>query len=131
MTHAVRKPPRLPLLLAAVLLAACTAKPVPVDHAAYVGEWNGPDMHLLITADGQVEYHRRRDGVDTHLSAPIATFSGSDFSIGVGLFSTNFRVSVPPHEDAGVWKMVVDGVELTRSGTAIPATGSGATTPEI
>jgi hypothetical protein len=35
--------------------------------------------------------------------------------------STEFVVSAPPHEDAGVWKMTVDGVELTRVSDASQA----------
>jgi hypothetical protein len=96
------------------LLAGC-GKPVPPDKAAYVGEWQQPTMYLLITADGSVSYKRLQGGVTTSISAPLKKFEGDNFEAGVGPMSTAFVVSKPPHQVDGKWKMVVDGVELTRT----------------
>jgi len=104
-------------LLAAMALAfvltACT-KPIPTEKAEYVGEWHGTATALLITQDGSVAYRRLHKGVNKSIDAPLKAFEGNDFVVGVGLVTTTFVVSVPPHQDGEVWKMTVDGVELTR-----------------
>ena len=38
-------------------------------------------------------------------------FEGTDFVVGVGPMSTTFKVSRPPYDGGGTWKMVVDGVD--------------------
>ena len=103
----------LSLLLAALAVASC-AEPVPPERAAYVGEWHGTAMTLLITQDGSVAYRRLIGGVNKSIDAPLKEFRGDNFIVGVGFMSTTFVVSVPPHEDVGRWKMTVDGIELTR-----------------
>jgi hypothetical protein len=108
-------PASLTLLLLAVALPGC-GKPVPSDKANYVGEWSSLDMHLLITADGRVQYWRQRGATRTSIDAPLQRFEGDDFVVGLPMrqLSTTFEVTRPPHYEDGTWKMVVDGVELTR-----------------
>lgn len=101
------------LLVAALALSAC-GQPVPPEKSAYVGEWRAPAMGLLIMQDGSVAYKRLKAGVRTSANGPIRRFEGDDFVVGVPLFSTTFEVSKPPYQEAGKWKMVVDGVELTK-----------------
>lgn len=96
-----------------ILLAAC-GEPVPQTKADYVGEWRGPKMRLSISADGNVGYERQRESGRTSINAPIQAFEGDDFIVGVGWMRTRFVVSKPPHREGAVWKMTVDGVELTR-----------------
>ena len=96
-----------------LLLAAC-ANPVPPEKAAYVGDWSAPGMNLLITQDGSVAYKRIKGGVTTSVNAPLKKFEGDNFVVGIGMWTTTFVVSKPPGQDAGRWKMTVDGVELTR-----------------
>ena len=36
------------------------------------------------------------------------------YLVGIPFLSPTFQVPQPPHQEAGAWKMVVDGVELTR-----------------
>ena len=102
------------LLLLALGLSAC-AKPVPSDKAEYVGEWQGKSMVLRITQEGSVRYKRVKDGVSTSIEAPLKRFDGDNFVVGFGPMSTTFTVSRPPYHDGSAWKMVVDGVELTRT----------------
>jgi hypothetical protein len=45
----------------------------------------------------------------------LRRFEGDNFVVGLPLLSTTFQVSKPPYEEAGRWKMIVDGVELTRA----------------
>ena len=101
-------------ILLAALLSGC-GKPVPPEKAAYVGEWKAPGMYLLLLQDGSVQYKRIKSGATTSVNGPLQSFEGDNFLVGVGLWRTTFVVSKPPYEDGGRWKMVVDGVELTKS----------------
>ena len=101
------------LCLLSILHGAC-GTPVPPDKAAYVGEWRSTIMALSITQGGSVSYRRREGNKRTSINAPLKSFKGNDFEVGVGPASTVFVVSVTPHIDGGVWKMTVDGVELSR-----------------
>jgi hypothetical protein len=116
------KAARLALLLALVLALAGCAQPVPPDKASYVGEWEHPTMYLLLTQDGSVVYKRVWGGSTTSIEGPLQGFEGDNFLVGVGPMKTTFVVTKPPHSDRGQWKMVVDGLELVRSGRA---TGTG------
>lgn len=102
------------LLLFASALFGC-GKPVPADKAAYVGEWKGKAMYLLITQQGFVRYKRLKGVVTTSIEAPLVGFNGHNFDVGMHLIVTTFVVSQPPYEDDGTWKMVVDDVELTKT----------------
>jgi hypothetical protein len=104
--------------LLSALLCGC-GQPVPPDKLAYVGEWETATMYLLITADGSVRYRRLRAGATTSLDGPLKGFAGDNFDVGVGPLSTTFVVSRPPYQDGDAWKMVVDGVELTRTGDGL------------
>ena len=71
-------------------------------------------MYLAIAPSGHVEYERQRGATSTSVSGPIQEFKGDDFSVGFLFFSTTFVVSRTPYREGDTWKMVVDGVELTR-----------------
>lgn len=108
----IHKPLFLLLLLA---LTAC-GEPVPVYKSAYVGEWQAPEMYLLITPEGQVTSMHYRNSGTVSVKGPLQAFRGDDFTVGYGFFTTNFTVAIPPYlnEDA-TWRMVVNGVELIRT----------------
>jgi hypothetical protein len=89
-------------------------QPIPETHADYVGVWQGEGVKLRIEAGGRVAYERTRGAGTRRIDAPIQRFEGADFVVGIGPLSTTFRVSEPPHQDGGEWKMTVDGVELVR-----------------
>ena len=97
----------------ALFLCSC-GKPVSADKAEYVGRWRAPGMDLLITQDGSVKYERLKGGMTTSISGPLQEFQGNDFSVGISFLSSTFVVSKPPYQEDGRWKMVVDGVELTK-----------------
>lgn len=98
----------------AALLAACS-EPIPPEKLAYAGEWRGGNVHLVITLEGSVQYERRDGAANVSVSAPIQRFEGDNFVVGVGPFNTTFVVTKPPHLVDGQYRMVVDGVELTRT----------------
>lgn len=103
----------IPLILALSLFGC--AEPVPPEKAGYVGEWQEKTMYLLITQDGSVSYKRLKGGATTSVDGPLKGFEGDNFEVGIGPMSTTFVVSKPPYQEGEVWKMVVDGVELTRT----------------
>jgi hypothetical protein len=114
----------IPLLL--LLAATACGKPVPLHKAAYIGEWQAPEMYLLITPEGRVVYKRYQDGNTVALEGRLQGFRGDDFVIGYGFFTTTFRVTIPPYlsEDA-TWRMVVDDVELIRTRRLRPPRDGG------
>jgi hypothetical protein len=72
-------------------------------------------MYLLITQDGSVKYKRLKDGGTTSVEGPLKGFNGNNFDVGVGPMATTFVVTKPPYQDGEDWKMVVDGLELTKT----------------
>ena len=104
------------ILSALVLLLALVAcaKPLPSDKSGYVGEWTGPGLVLVISQEGRVVYRQGTGTFKKKISAPLKEFQGDNFIVGVGPAETTFVVTAPPRQVAGVWRMTVDGVELTR-----------------
>ena len=102
------------MVVAAIAMAGCS-KPLPADKANYAGEWRSPEMRLVITPGGRVDYERRASGGSKTLQAPIQKFEGDDFFAGLGMLSTRFVVARPPTLINGKWTMTVDGVELTKA----------------
>jgi hypothetical protein len=105
----------LPLLLLLLTITAC-GKAVPASKSAYVGEWQAPEMYLLITPEGRVVSKHLKDGGTISVKGPLQDFKGNDFQVGYGFITTTFTVTTPPYlSDDGTWQMVVDGVELVRT----------------
>ena len=102
-----------PLFAAALLLAGC-ADPIPPDRLAYTGEWQAPNVRLLITPDGHVNYLRQDGNTKVTINAPLKRFEGDNFVVGIGPFTTTFVVQKPPHSVEGRYFMTVDGRELVR-----------------
>lgn len=102
------------LLALLVSLAGC-GKPVPQEKLAYVGEWQEKTMYLLITQDGSVKYKRLKEGATTSIDGPLQSFSGDNFDVGIGPAKTTFVVNKAPYQDGDTWKMMVDGLELTKT----------------
>ena len=86
----------------------------------------GPGGHVSVDAGrggarvsvggpgGSVRVNAGRGGANVSINGPITEFEGNDFYVGIFWFETKFKVSAPPREVDGEWKMVVDGVLLTR-----------------
>lgn len=106
-----------PVLFLMVTLASCGLKgiKVPEDKKDYVGFWTSSEMTLMISQGGRVEYKNISGSTSKSISAPIQKFEGDNFVVGALGINTTFVVSKTPHQDStGLWKMTVDGVELTR-----------------
>ncbi|VUD61913.1 hypothetical protein TDB9533_02924 [Thalassocella blandensis] len=104
---------RLAVMSMFCLLAGCS-KPLPQDRLSYAGHWQSTNVTLIIHHDGTVNYERKSDGVTTTINAPIKTFNGNNFVVGIAFFTTEFTVTEPPMEENGQWYMTVDGVRLSR-----------------
>jgi len=108
---------RFTLLLTLLLLALTgCGQPVPLHKSAYIGEWQSPEMYLLINPDGRVHYRKFRDGDKVSVKGRLQGFRGDDFQVGYGFFTTTFTVTTPPYlNDDDTWRMVVEGIELVRT----------------
>lgn len=102
------------LLFAALLFLASCATPLPEDRMDYAGTWHSSTVNLRIGKDGMVNYVHQEDGRKTTINAYIQKFDGNSFEVGALGINTIFSVSKKPHQEDGVWKMTVDGRELTR-----------------
>jgi hypothetical protein len=92
---------------------------LPASKSSYIGTWLGPGFGLTIKEDGTVFYKRKNGSSSKSLEGlKIDKFVGDDFVVG-SLISTTFAVTSPPHEVGGVWKMTVDGVELTKGPSGV------------
>ena len=105
------------LVTLAVVVAGC-AKPLPPERQDYVGRWSGTlgaeKMQLAIASTGMLEYSREAPGTSKSMTVPIQAFEGNQIVAGAMGMKTRFVVQQPPHQEAGVWTMTVDGVRLTR-----------------
>ncbi len=97
-----------------IAFVQCSGTPLPPDRANYEGRWQSTEMKLTITKDGRVDYKRMSGGTSTSVNGPIKEFIGDDFVVGVLFITTTFKVNKKPYQQDGRWKMVVDGVELTK-----------------
>jgi hypothetical protein len=99
------------------ILCSCGLKgiKIPEDKLNYVGLWRSSEIKLYIGNNGSVEYEKNRGNSNVTINAPIRKFEGNNFVVGALGINTTFVVSETPHKDStGVWKMTVDGNELTR-----------------
>ena len=109
------------LLLAVLACSGGSSKDFsfPADKKDYVGDWRGEfdggTMRLNIGSDGSVNYERKKGSSTKSISGGrISKFDGDDFEVKILLMTTTFKVEKPPYQDGETWKMVVDGVELSR-----------------
>lgn len=105
------------LTTACILLLAACGQNVPENKTNYIGNWTSqsPLMELQITAEGQVRYTRQEENTTKSLDLPLQEFEGDNFKAGIGPASTQFIVNKPPFQENEQWKMVVDGVTLTKT----------------
>jgi len=107
------------ILFLAIMATSCGGLKgikVPDDKKDYVGTWKSEEVTLTIMEGGRVEYEKKTGSSSKTISAPIQKFEGDNFTVGALGINTTFVVSNPPSKDSsGVWKMTVDGAELTRN----------------
>lgn len=110
----------LALFVAAIALLAACAKPVPAEHRALVGTWEGQGMLLEIAGDGRLAYRRNKAGGNVSLEAPIQEIGPGRITAGVGPLTTEFKLDRAPRLENGAWTMTVDGVVLYRRDAGPP-----------
>ena len=93
------------------------AKELAAYQKKFVGVWKGRGMNLIIDSSGVVKYDRKKSSI-SKISAGITDFQKDHFTVGFMGITTTFKINKAPYEDGGVWKMKIDGVELTRVGGA-------------
>ncbi|NVJ61114.1 MAG: hypothetical protein HWE27_12035 [Gammaproteobacteria bacterium] len=103
------------LIIFLVLIISGCSNPLPEERLEYVGQWHSKEMGLVILRDGTVSYKRIKNGGTVSVNGPLQEFIGDDFTVGILFMTTRFQVTKPPRKIDGVWKMTVDGVELTKS----------------
>ena len=103
------------MALLCAALSACGIE-VPADKSDYVGFWRSESgaVRLRIAQDGRVNYGKSDGNSSTEINAPIQSFDGDDFNVGMFGFKARFQVSVPPHDVGDEMRMTVDGVQLVR-----------------
>jgi hypothetical protein len=102
-------------LLSALMLGGCKEAlvEIPSDKVDYVGKWEGPGVTLVISADGGLAYEYLDTGSKICLVTPLVGFEDNSFDVVAWFVS--FDVTVPPHQENDTWKMVMNGVELTKT----------------
>jgi len=100
-----------------------------VDKKDFIGYWYGTGMSLLITADGGLAYERKKDGTTTSIDAPIQEFESDHLTAGVWIFSVEFKIDRAPYKDGDAWRMVIDGVTLTKQPEVANPAKKPSTTP--
>ena len=101
-------------LVMALFLFGCQGKPVDLDKKNFIGYWYGTGMSLLITADGNLSYERKKESVSTSINGPIQEFESDHITVGAWIFTTEFKINRAPYQDGDAWRMVIDDVTLTR-----------------
>ncbi len=89
---------------------------LPPDKASYAGLWRGADRLISIAADGKVHYERHTGNESVTLDIPLQKIDDHEFTLGALFWGTTFKIDAPPHADGDVWKMTIDGVEMTLQG---------------
>ena len=105
------------LLLILCYISSCGLKGsgIPAGKEDYIGTWTSDNITLKISAGGRVDYKKQTSEVSsTSVNGPIQKFEGNNFIVGALGINTTFVVSELPHQEAGVIKMKVDGVELVK-----------------
>ncbi len=96
------------------LLVAC-AEPLSEHDLQFVGLWKSHQTSLLITASGRLDYNSQKGAVETSISMPIKSISGSEIVAGVLFFKSTFTLAGLPTEENGMSSLVVDGETLLRA----------------
>ena len=96
-----------------VILSGC-GEPLSEDKLDYAGLWRGGNELIEINNDGSVSYAKvRLDNTET-IEGPIKEFTDEGFIVGYLFLTTKFKVDKPPYQENGKWKMVLNGVEMTK-----------------
>jgi len=94
-----------------------SAELLSTDKKDYLGTWQAPGVSLSIQADKSVHYEKAAGHSTKEFTGKLGGFKGNDIVIDAFVGIT-LAVQKPPAEQDGVWKMTVDGDELTKKDEA-------------
>ena len=97
-----------------VILSGC-GEPLSEDKLDYVGLWRGGNLLIEIKEDGSVSYAKVRTNNTETIEGPIKEFTDEGFVVGYLFLSMKFKVDKSPYKENGNWKMVLNGVEMTKT----------------
>lgn len=100
-----------------LLLFGCSPDPIPQDQTIYVGVWQGGNVFLEIMEDGNASYAKVQDGATETVDSPVKQIGDGKIVIGFLFFTKTLELTKPPYEEDGEWKMIIDGVTLTKQTT--------------
>ena len=101
-------------IISFLFLTGC-AEPLSEDKLDYVGLWRGGNELIEITEDGSVSYAKVRLNNTETIEGPIKEFTDEGFVVGYLFLTKKFKVDKPPYQEDGKWKMVLNGVEMTKA----------------
>jgi len=96
------------------ILSGC-GEPLSEDKLEYVGLWRGGNELIEIKEDGSVSYAKVRLNSTETIEGPIKEFTDEGFVVGYLFLTKKFKVDKPPYQENGNWKMVLNGVEMTKT----------------
>lgn len=97
-----------------VILSGC-GESLGEDKLDYVGVWKGGNELIEINEDGSVSYAKVRPNHTETVEGPIKEFTDEGFVVGYLFLTKKFKVDKPPYQENGKWKMVLNGIEMTKT----------------
>ncbi len=98
------------------------AEGVPPPSANWVGEWDGAGTYVAIAPDGSVVIETTGTAsvnTATSVRAPAQSWDDGELVVGIGMFTTTWRIDEAPYERDGEWRMVMEGTPLVRRVNAL------------
>ena len=94
---------------------AAEKKPETVRLRDFVGTWQGQNMSLRVDKSGDSDFRHLDGNRLIRAYGPLRLLDGNHISIGFGPTPLVLNDAVPPHVEAEVARMTLDGVELVRN----------------
>ncbi len=101
-------------IISFLFLTGC-GEPLSEDKLDYAVLWKGGNVLLEIKNDGSVSYANVRPNNTETIDGPIKEFTDEGFVVGYLFLTKKFKVDKPPYQEDGKWKMVLNGVEMTKA----------------
>ena len=104
-------------VIISLFLISCSADPLPQDQKVYAGVWQGGNVFLEIKEDGNASYAKVQDGASETIDAPVKQIGDGKIIIGYLFITKTLELTKAPYQEEDEWKMIIDGVTLTKQTT--------------
>lgn len=94
---------------------AAQFQPVEPPSEEWVGQWTGSEFSLTISPNGEVTVNDRRGSAESVYNLPATLWEDDQVVLGANVLTKILSIDEPPYEADGEWRMVVEGVPMTRS----------------